>query len=198
MLSIDIQRMLTDIFCPDAFIRTNVHPLGFNYVDIREKSPEATCKLLKVVGLEKGHVALCLDVSDIFSYYFNVHNDHINKSCDAVIFYYNNEKLYVMLFELKSRRDHSACQQLLNSKFFVDYIMDMARHYYDIKDIVVEYRFFIAKKMPARKRPLNNSISHRRFGFDGYMATVVPCSDNLNVKEFINYVELWTESTAWA
>lgn len=97
--------------------------------------------------------------------FLNKQNDRINKVCDGIIFYYENNYLDLFFCELKSKR-LKALQyetQLINTKLFVDYLFILFEQFYKDEDIQIRkikyILFHLYKKRPTQTdKALRNKV----------------------------------------
>ncbi len=98
-------------------------------IELIEKKENAQCRKVSI-QTSKRVVAFSLDIElrncQIFPF-FNSHVATINKKADAIIFIELEEKLIVLLIDLKSDNPRSAYKQLLVSKNFAEYLIRQAR-----------------------------------------------------------------------
>jgi len=97
--------------------------------------------------------------------FLNEQNDRINKVCDCIIFYYENNYLDLFFCELKSKKLKVLQYetQLINTKLFVDYLFILFKQFYKDEDIQIRQikyiLFHIDRKRPTQTdKALRNKV----------------------------------------
>jgi hypothetical protein len=102
--------------------------------------------------------------------FLNNENDKIHKTCDAVIFHYDDSYLDIVFCELKSTNPEPIQYetQLINTKLFVDYLVTLFNQFYKEEGkISLRNRwyilFYVSKKRPVKvAESLRDKIQIRR------------------------------------
>ncbi|MEN8221555.1 MAG: hypothetical protein ABFS56_35485 [Pseudomonadota bacterium] len=99
------------------------------------------------------------------NHFLNEQNDRINKVCDGIIFYYENNYLDLFFCELKSQKLKVLQYetQLINTKLFVDYLFILFEQFYKDEDIQIRQikyiLFHIDRKRPTQTdKALRNKV----------------------------------------
>ncbi|MBQ0327624.1 hypothetical protein J9231_07140, partial [Providencia rettgeri] len=78
-----------------------------------------------------------------FTHYFKKRNTKgVHKRCDLVLFNPTPNNFFVILFELKSSdpdMDDAICQ-LRNSQLYIDYVINVLREFYELKQPIVIHK----------------------------------------------------------
>lgn len=132
---------LQQLVCPEVVLPVSPD----KSVTVTETGAQAKLKQLTIKGLpddafvfeldhEPGRTALPGSFSQL-SPYINRSHDRANKSCDLVIVVPNGEHAKVILADLKSTKPATGkcVSQLLNSKFFLEYVFRLLAEYHGIR-----------------------------------------------------------------
>lgn len=125
-----------------------------NKLEICEKNSKAKGKCVEISNITNS-IALELD-RDNRNIYFLKDTTKIN---DHTIFYYKDEKLKILLIELKSRKVSHAREQLLLGKAYADFIINILK----TKNVIIkeiEFRAFIfsVDRKSARKQTTKRCV----------------------------------------
>ncbi|MGU8953244.1 hypothetical protein ACV311_13285 [Clostridium perfringens] len=125
-----------------------------NKLEICETNSGATGKCVEISNMTNS-IALELD-RDNRHIYFLKDTTKIN---DHTIFYYKDEKLKILLIELKSRKLRCAKDQLLLGKAYADFIINILKtKNVIIKDIEFRAFIFSVDRRSARKQTTKKSV----------------------------------------
>lgn len=129
---------------------------------IIEENKGATGKEVKIEKI-KNALTLHLDDNKRKIYFMKVQT----KINDTTILYVAEQKLYILLLELKSKNVNTAKDQIKYGKIYSDFIVDVLRQDSNIKFNNIEYRGYIFRT--DRKTGLKtSSIKQRNIMADDY------------------------------
>jgi hypothetical protein len=96
------------------------------FVKIKEDNPNSKLKSVTISNFDKNDkiFAFSLDISKYKQLSFYINRLHYNKGCDGVVVLKRDEKIYVMICELKSSRPKPKqfINQIKSSEAFIYYI----------------------------------------------------------------------------
>ncbi|MGZ3767891.1 MAG: hypothetical protein ACXVA2_24720 [Mucilaginibacter sp.] len=118
---------------------------------LKENATDSIVKKLHIHGISEQSFAFTLDYQPTqhnrcfkqLSCYVNPANDKgVNKGCDLVVITYKNDKWHILVLDMKSDKPNisETAKQLLNSELYVQYIVSMLKHHYELDTGSINYQ----------------------------------------------------------
>ena len=119
---------------------------------LKEESADSKIKKLYITNMPEKALAFTLDHQPggnanrwfkQLSPYVDVGNDKgINKGCDLIVLWQDNEQYFALVFDLKSDKPRleATQKQLNNSELFLKYLLSMVSLHYDIPTDPIEIK----------------------------------------------------------
>lgn len=132
---------MKEIINPDVVIESNT---AKKELLLKENGADSKIKKLYITNMPENAFAFTLDYQPggsenrwfkQLSPYVNVGNDKgVNKGCDLIILWLDEEQPYALVFDLKSDKPkpEATQRQLNNSELFLNYLLAMANCHYGI------------------------------------------------------------------
>ncbi len=141
----NLQNAISKLINPNVITNTSQ-----NIITIQEENKNSTGHQIIIKNI-KNCISIKLD-QDKSEIYFFKKDVTIN---DETIFYINDEKLYVLLLELKSKKKGKGEKQIQYGKIFANFIVEILEKENNMKFKEIEYRGYIfSTNKIARKSPL--------------------------------------------
>ena len=167
-------------------------PLISGEVKIIEDQSQAKCKKVILKSLSKQFFAFTLDRSldnrcKIFPF-FNKSTALINKVNDGIVFYINNNQIFVFLVELKSNHLGEYQEQLQAGKVFVYFLLGIINNAFS-KNYVLEEKnikclVFSVRKTARKQGTKRKSIKYEQInGLN--IANDLQCHQTYYIENFI-------------
>ncbi|GEM_PF-3868657 len=138
-----------------------VSKIESNSIKIEEENSNAKGKgEYVIINRLKDCIPINLDQNESKIYFFN---KDVSRN-DQTIFYVENNKLYIILIELKSCKKGKGEKQIRYGKVLADFIIDILEKETDIKFDEREYRGYIFTTRNSVKR--SPSLREKKFKYD--------------------------------
>jgi hypothetical protein len=172
---------LKEIICPDVVLALDTSHQEYDTLPLKENSKDSKLNKLLIERIPKNSFAFTLDCNSKgahfkqLSCYLNKTTAGINKGCDLVIFFMNNGKYCVLIFDLKSDKPNTKDTkiQLMNSRIYVRYLIGIiANHYHiDCNSVRIISRAGVTRpkymipKCKTFRHPINENNTDEEFKF---------------------------------
>ncbi len=170
--------------------RDLIIPLVSGELEIKEDGAE--CKKVILKSKRKKIFAFSLDRNldnrcKMFPF-LNQTTPLINKVNDGIIFYLNDNKISVLLIELKSNNLGEYKKQLQSGKNFVLYLLEILNNSfskrYTIKDEDIKCLLFTLRKTARKQGTKRDNITYEKV--DGLNIAELQCNDSHIIEKFIS------------
>jgi len=164
-------------------------PLVSGEVEFTEDDAECSKIILK--SKRKNIFAFTLDKNlakrcDMFPF-FNQQTPMINKVNDGIVFYINDNKIFILLIELKSNNLGKYKEQLKAGKIFVSYLLGVLNNSFQRTYIVEEKNIkclvFSLRKTARKQGTKRTSILYKQI--DGLNIAELDCNTTHYLEKFI-------------
>lgn len=167
-------------------------PVGSGEVEIKEEQSEAKCKKVILKSQSKQVFAFSLDRNlvnrcKVFPF-FNKSTALIHKVNDGIVFYINNNQIFVLLVELKSNHLGKYQEQLQAGKVFVYFLLGILNNAF-AKNYVIEEKnikclVFSVKKTARKQGTKRKAIEYEQInGLN--IANDLQCHKTYYIENFI-------------
>jgi len=155
------------------------------------REDRAMCKKVILTSKRKNIFAFSLDKSldntcKMFPF-FNQGTTSLNKVNDGIIFYLNNNQIYVLLIELKTNNLGEYKKQLQAGKSFVLYLLEVLNNTfastYKIKEENIKCLIFSLRKTARKQGSKRKNIEYEKI--NGLNIAELQCNDNHIIEKFI-------------
>lgn len=179
--------VLNEVVHPDYKLDTS-KSLTISETSQDTASRKTTCKQVTIVGA--GQVfALSLDNrgKDPFPFFQDVSN--VNMKNDAIAFCKYEDRLYVLIIELKSGNAEDGVKQLRAGKLFVDYLLGVIKmNYGGIRNMDVACKYIIFSHDTRRNVQKKSDHKSRKAVYrmrQGIPVAFMDCKDKYQFEQFI-------------
>jgi len=164
-------------------------PLVSGELEFTEDDAECSKVILK--SKRKNVFAFSLDKNltkrcDMFPF-FNQATPLINKVNDGIIFYKNDNKIFVLLIELKTNNLGQYKKQLQAGKNFIFYLIEVLNNsftsHYEIKEENIKCLVFSLRKTARKQGTKRHNITYKKTG--GLNIAEFQCNDNHIIEKFV-------------
>ena len=164
-------------------------PLVSGELEFTEENAECSKIILK--SKRKNIFAFSLDKNltkrcDMFPF-FNQTTPLINKVNDGIVFYINDNKIFILLIELKSNNLGKYKKQLQAGKIFVSYLLEVLNNSfsstYTLQEENIKCLVFSLRKTVRKQGTKRTNISYEYI--DGLNITELQCNDNHIIEKFV-------------
>jgi len=164
-------------------------PFISNEIEIKENGAE--CKKVILTSKRKQIFAFSLDINldnrcKMFPF-LNQTTPLVNKVNDGIIFYLNNNEIFILLIELKSNNLGEYKKQLHSGKNFALYLLKILNNSfsknYTIEDKNIRCLVFSLRKTARKQGTKRTNIIYQNI--DGLNIAELQCNDNHFIEKFI-------------
>jgi hypothetical protein len=146
--------------------------------EVRLKSDSSQYSTYKFDGVVPG-------IKDIFPFFSQSNSSH-RQICDYLVFYSNNSKLSVFIFNMKSKNMSNSHRQVINGFIFSKFLVEMASSCLNLEAIpdCVEYKavHFLAEGGKQRMATNPRNLKFERYG-NGLRYLVKSCKQICSLDE---------------
>jgi len=159
--------------------------------EIEIKEDNAKCKKVILKSKRKQIFAFSLDINldnrcKMFPF-FNQTTAFVNKVNDGIVFYLNNNQIFVLLIELKTNNLGNYIKQLQSGKNFTSYLIGILNNSfgknYSIKEENIKCLVFSLRKTARKQGTKRVKISYKKI--NGLNIAELPCNDSHIIEKFI-------------
>ena len=160
-----------------------------NEIEIKEENSE--CKKVILESKRKNIFAFSLDINlsnrcKMFPF-FNQSTNSINKVNDGIIFYINNNKIFVFLIELKTKQLGDYMKQLQAGKIFAFYLLGILNNSfsknYKIDKENIKCLVFSLRKTSRKQGTKRTNISYETI--NGLNIAELQCNNKHIIEKFL-------------
>jgi len=168
-------------------------PFISNEIEIKENGAE--CKKVILKSKRKQIFAFSLDTNldnrcKMFPF-LNQTTPLVNKVNDGIIFYLNNNKIFILLIELKTNNLGDYKKQLHSGKNFALYLLKILNNSftknYTVEDKNIKCLVFSLRKTARKQGTKRTNITYQNI--DGLNIAELQCNDNHIIEKFIRYID---------
>lgn len=150
----------------------------------------AACKKIVLKSKRKNIFAFSLDQNlnnrcKMFPF-FNQETPHVNKVNDAIFFYINDSKIFVLLIELKTNNLGNYKKQLQSGKNFVGYLIEVLNNSfskaYRVEEENIKCLVFSVRKTVRKQGTKRTNVSYENI--DGLYIAELQCNDSHFIEKF--------------
>ena len=168
-----------------------VIPLQSQELVFYENKENSKCKKVILKYNNRQAFAFTLDINLMNKCktfpFFNQSTAFINKVNDGIIFYINNNKIFVFLLELKSNNLGDYKKQLQAGKLFVYFLLGIVNNAFS-KNYVLEEKNIKCLVFSVRKTARKQGSRRKNISYEfvnGLYIAELQCNDNHMIEKFI-------------
>jgi len=182
-----MQQLLTNL--SNTINEDLIIPLVSGELEFTEDDAECNKVILK--SKRKNIFAFSLDKNltkrcDMFPF-FNQNTSLINKVNDGIIFYINDNKIFILLIELKSNNLGKYKKQLQAGKIFVSYLLGVLNNSfqstYTLQEKNIKCLVFTSRKTVRKYGTKRMNIEYNEI--NGLQIAEFQCNDNHIIEKFV-------------
>ena len=159
---------IRNIICPSVILNFETDK---GILSLKENSTESQLTQLLIEHIPEGSLAFTLDYSTSkkphfqqLSCYLNKAEKGINKGCDLILIFIKDNKNYILIFDLKSRKPNKADTeiQLMNSKIYIEFLINIVQQHYKINcdNLIFVQRAGVTKPRVMSPKVATSPIRH--------------------------------------
>jgi hypothetical protein len=153
---------------------------------LKESNPEAKCKKAKLAytgeilayKFDKKVTRNKKSIKDLFPMLNDLPN--LKKMCDFIVFYERNNKLFVILCNLKSNNADSSSQQMKVGELLAEFIVGMTKRLFadqdpKINEVEICVKPVLYSATPLRTKYTTNTKDMNNMGVKNYISNECTC-----------------------